>query len=102
MMSEKEHHVETTLDHELYKMFQKVKESTGLTKNSEVLRLLIANEYERVTGSKRITIPFSAQDRKQVEKWAKKLGMEPQEFIETSVRKFLAEKEKSESKKSSS
>jgi hypothetical protein len=81
--------IKTTLNEPAYQKFLQLKEYSGFQYDADVLRWLILNQHEHILGTGRYVIPFSEKDMKQLEEWAKKVGMEPQEFVEKAVQEFL-------------
>lgn len=88
----KEHTVTTTLDSELYMSFLKVKEASGMIHNTNVLKWLITNEYERVMKTRRVVIPFNEQDMRQLRIWAAKLGVTVEDFMELATKEYMTKK----------
>ena len=88
-MSEKEHTVTVTLDPEMWKRFLKVKEASGMIHNTNVLKWLITNEYERVMKTGRVVIPFNKQDMRQLRIWAAEFGVTVEDFMEQAVKKYM-------------
>jgi len=74
--------LKTTLNEEMTKQFQAVKESTGVQSNKEALAILISREYNRIERSKRHKVFLPKETYEMAEKIAESRNQTLDEYIE--------------------
>lgn len=85
--------VSTTLNAEMSKRFQAVKEYTGVKANNNVLILLITKEYQRIQQTKTHRVFLSNETYDVIEEIAKTRGQTVDEYVEE-ITEDLLRKEK--------
>lgn len=74
--------LKTSLNEELTKRYQAVKEHTGMKSNDSVLAFLISKEYDRVQRSKRHKVFLLKETYMMAEKAAEARGQTIDEYVE--------------------
>lgn len=79
----------TTLDDEMSKQFQIVKEDTGMRANSNVLNLLISKEYQRIQQAKTHKVFLPEETYRKLEVQAKEKGLASvDEYVADIIKEF--------------
>ncbi len=83
--------LKTTLNEEMTKRFQAVKEHNGICSDKEILNTLISKEYSRIQMTKRHKVFLPKQVYDAAEKAAEARGQTIDEYIDEATEKLLKE-----------